>query len=289
MENPIKLTEKYERNGWPSIKATRYQSRLQDGTSRFSPPLSGFGLMRFLLRDRSPASKTAKRFPMFSPCLQVAAGFRASQRTVHWRRIGMMRFQPGHPMANGWLLEFMGTCILFLVKADCPKKLQTLPPPQVVRVGCQILFGLIVTVERNDADQLLLTNYEGDWPRALTTDTIGDHWDARPSPNGEFIVFNLRRFDDLNRLDIVLLEIATGKQTILYGKPSTRALSPKWSPDGKWISFISQESGREELYLIKPNGEGLHQLTKMEQDVFQYEWSPSGKQILAVVEQKRLV
>jgi Tol biopolymer transport system component len=143
--------------------------------------------------------------------------------------------------------------------------------------------GLIVTVERNDTDQLLLTDRDGSGARALTTDTIGDHWDVRPSPDGKFIVFNLRRFDDLNRLDIILLEIATGKQVTLYGKPSTRAMSPKWSPDGKWISFVSQDSGREELYLIKPDGEGLHQLTKAGQDIFQYEWSPSGKQMLVVV------
>ena len=177
----------------------------------------------------------------------------------------------------------MDMSTLFLAMAGCPKRSQTLPLPQAARVGCLNSNGLIVTVERNDTDQLLLTDRDGSWPRALTTDTIGDHWDARPSPDGKFIVFNLRRFDDLNRLDIILLEIATGKQVTLYGKPSTRAMSPKWSPDGKWISFISQETGREELYLIKPDGEGLHQLTKTGHDIFQYEWSPSGKQMLMVV------
>jgi Tol biopolymer transport system component len=30
--------------------------------------------------------------------------------------------------------------------------------------------GLIVTVERHDADQLLLTDINGSWPRVLTTD-----------------------------------------------------------------------------------------------------------------------
>jgi dipeptidyl aminopeptidase/acylaminoacyl peptidase len=144
--------------------------------------------------------------------------------------------------------------------------------------------GLIVTVERNDADQLLLTDRDGSWPRALTTDSVGDHWDPRPSPDpeGKFILFNLRRFDDLNRLDIVLLEIATGKQVKLYGKPSTRATSAKWSPDGKWISFISQETGWDELYLIKPDGSGLHQLTKSGYDIFQYEWSPDSRQMLMI-------
>jgi dipeptidyl aminopeptidase/acylaminoacyl peptidase len=117
----------------------------------------------------------------------------------------------------------------------------------------------------------------------LTTDTVGDHWDARPSPDGKYILYTLRRFDDLNRLDIVLLEIETGNSFTLYGRPSTRALSAKWSPDGKWIAFLAQETEREEIYLIKPNGEGLHQLTDTGYDVFQFEWSPSGRQMAVIL------
>jgi len=86
----------------------------------------------------------------------------------------------------------------------------------------------------------------------------------------------------LNRLDIVLLEIETGKSITLYGKPSIRALSARWSPDGKWIAFIAQETEREEIYLIKPNGDGLHQLTNTGHDVFQFEWSPSSRQLAVI-------
>jgi len=44
--------------------------------------------------------------------------------------------------------------------------------------------GLIVTVERHEADQLLLTNQEGAWPRSLTDDREADAWDARPRRMG---------------------------------------------------------------------------------------------------------
>jgi dipeptidyl aminopeptidase/acylaminoacyl peptidase len=142
--------------------------------------------------------------------------------------------------------------------------------------------GLIVTVERNDVDQLLLTDIEGSWPRALTTDTSGDHWDARPSPDGRSILYTLRCFDDLNRLDIILLKIDSGKAITLYGKPSTRAFSAKWSPDGQWIAFIAQESEWEQVYLIRPDGQGLHPLTDTGHDVFQFEWSPNGRQLAVI-------
>ena len=53
-------------------------------------------------------------------------------------------------------------------------------------------------------------------------------------------------------------------------------------PMDKWIAFIAQETEREEIYLVRPNGEGLHQLTKTGHDVFQFEWSPDGKQLAVI-------
>jgi len=57
---------------------------------------------------------------------------------------------------------------------------------------------------------------------------------------------------------------------------------PAWSADGKWIAFIAQETEHEELYLIQPNGEGLHQLTNTGYDVVQFEWSPRGRQLAVI-------
>lgn len=282
MENPIKLTEKYERNGWPALKRAdlppppgwnlslltsieRIRSHtlssqgqiacIKDGETLsdvFTLPASGGWLSR-VTTDRPLAAYWDDEIPQWSPDGEwLAFGIRGHVHIVH---------------KNGGLPKKITD---FAVGAGAPR---WMPDSN----------GLIVSVERNDADQLLLTDRDGAWPRALTTDTTGDHWDPVASPDGKFIVFNLRRFDDLNRLDIVLLEIASGKQITLYGKPSTRTFSPKWSPDGKWISFIAQEGQREELYMIRPDGEGLHQITKGGMDVAGYQWSPNGGEILLVL------
>ncbi len=282
MDNPIKLTEKYERNGWPSLKRPDTK-----------PPAGwNLSLLTSLERIRSHALSSQGDIVYIKDGETLSDVFTMSVNGGWPSRITTDR-----PLAAYWDDEIPewspdGNWLTFgihghvhIVPRDggLPKKITDFT---VAASGARWMpdsIGLIVTVERNDTDQLLLTNYEGCWPRALTTDSIGDHWDAQPSPDGKFVVFNLRRFDDLNRLDIILLEITTGRQITLYGKPSNRAHSPKWSPDGKWISFISQESGYEELYLIQPNGEGLHQLTNAGRDIFQYEWSPSGKQMLIVV------
>ncbi|MBI5944422.1 MAG: S9 family peptidase [Chloroflexi bacterium] len=281
MENPIKLTEKYERNGWPSIKRPDLQ-----------PPAGwSLSLLTSLERIRSHALSSQGQIACIKDGETLSDVF-TLPASGGW----LSRITTDRPLAAYWDDEIPewspdGNWLAFCIKGHVhivpregglPKKITDFTTTASGPRWMPDSNSLIVTVERNEIDQLLLTDRDGSWPRALTTDTIGDHWDARPSPDGKFIVFNLRRFDDLNRLDIILLEIATGKQTTLYGKPSTRALSPKWSPNGKWISFISQESGREELYLIKPNGDGLHQLTKQGQDIFQYEWSPLGTRMLVV-------
>jgi len=282
MENPIKLTEKYERNGWPAVKRPDIK-----------PPAGwSLALITSLERIRSHALSSQGQIACIKDGETLSDVFTMPASGGWLSRITAERplvaywddeIPEWSPDGNWLTFGIRGHVHIVPALGGLPKKITDFAPAASSPRWMPDSNGLIVTVERNDTDQLLLTDRDGSWPRALTTDTIGDHWDPRPSPDGKYILFNLRRFDDLNRLDIVLLEVSTCKQVTLYGKPSTRAMSPKWSPDGKWISFISQETGREELYLIKPDGDGLHPLTEARQDIFQYEWSPSGKQMLVVV------
>ena len=282
MDNPIKLIEKYERNGWPSIKRPD-----------INPPTGwNLSLITSLERIRTHSlSPDGQTIACIKDGESLSDVFLLPSNGGWLRRITTER-----PLAPYWDDEIPawspdGKWVAFGIRGHVhlvpcegglPKRITDFAPAAGSPRFMPDSHGLIVTVERNDADQLLLTDSSGSWPRPLTTDTIGDHWDARPSPDGKSVLYTLRRFDDLNRLDIVLLEIETGKSITLYGKPSTRATSAKWSPDGKWIAFIAQETEREEVYLIKPNGEGLHQLTNTGHDVFQFEWSPGGSQLAVI-------
>lgn len=281
MDKPVKLTEKYERNGWPSLKRTD----LKHPAGLTLPLLTSLERVRTHMLSSEGQIACIKDSETSSDVFTLPAngGWLARVSTDRTLAPSWDDEIPQWSPDGKWLaFGLSGHVHIALHDGGLPKKLTDFASAASGPRWMPDSHGLIVTVEREETDQLVLTDREGSWPRALTTDTIGDHWDARPSPDGKSIVYNLRRFDDLNRLDIVLLEIATGKQVTMYGKPSTRATSPKWSPDGKWISFIVQEGQFEELYLIKPDGKGLHQLTKDGRDIFQYEWSPSGKQILAV-------
>ncbi len=283
MDKPIKLIEKYERNGWPSIKRPDLQP--PDGWN--------LSLITSLERIRSHAlSPDGSLIACIKDGESLSDVFLLPSNGGWLRRITTDR-----PLAPYWDDETPiwspdGKWLAFGIKGHVhlaprqgglPKKITDFTSAASGPRFMPDSLGLIVSVERHDADQLVLTDIHGSWPRALTDDAVGDHWDPRPSPDGKSIVYTLRRFDDLNRLDIVLLEVETGKSVTLYGKPSTRAMSAKWSPDGRWIAFTAQETEHDELYLIRPNGDGLHQLTRAGHDVSQFEWSPSGRQLAVVL------
>lgn len=283
MDKPIKLTEKYERNGWPSLK--RPDLKPPDGWN--------LSLLTSLERIRShalsPDGKTIayiKDGESLSDVYLLPLNGSWPARITTDRPLAAYWDDeiPAWSLDGKWLaFSIQGHVHLVPCEGGLPKKITDFATTASGPRFMPDSHGLIVSVERNDADQLLLTDIDGCWPRALTANTIGDHWDARPAPDGKSIIYTLRRFDDLNRLDIVLLELESGKSITLYGKPSTRALSAKWSPDGQWIAFIAQETDSDEIYLVRPNGEGLHQLTQAGQDVFQFEWSPNSKQLVVIL------
>jgi tricorn protease len=54
-----------------------------------------------------------------------------------------------------------------------------------------------------------------------------------------------------------------------------------YSPDGKWLAYISDQSGREEIYVAAVDGSGpAQQLTDIDTLKTSYNWSPDSKEIV---------
>lgn len=91
------------------------------------------------------------------------------------------------------------------------------------------------------------------------------------SPDGKSIVYS-------QDAHLVIWDPGTGKRRNLTMPGGQRDTFPQWSPNGDWIAFSSDRDADEEfkLYLIRPNGTGLHRLTDKSGDSH-CSWSPDGK------------
>ena len=279
MEKTIKVTEKYERNGWPSISRPDLKTPAGWSLSLIT------SIERIRTHRLSPDGKTVAYMKDSETLSDVytlpASGGWPSRISTNRGLVAYWDDEiPQWSPDSKWLaFTIDGHVHLAPAAGGLPKKVTDFTDGAYSPKWMPDSRGLIVGVTRNDADQLVLTDINGTWPRQLTNKSGGDHWDANPSPDGKFVAFMFRPFDDLNRSDICLIDLTDGNIRTIYGKPKVRSWAPRWSPDGKWIAFISQEAGWDDLWMIKPNGEGAHQVTKIGADISDTEWSPDGKQI----------
>jgi Tol biopolymer transport system component len=55
---------------------------------------------------------------------------------------------------------------------------------------------------------------------------------------------------------------------------------PRWSPNGKWIAFASDRTGREEVYLSDESGKNVRKISDADCDKSGIVWSPDSKSLL---------
>ncbi|HET7258357.1 MAG TPA: amidohydrolase family protein [Candidatus Acidoferrum sp.] len=92
------------------------------------------------------------------------------------------------------------------------------------------------------------------------------------SPDGKTIVFELLG-------DIYTLPIEGGVAKLMDGGMAFDS-QPKFSPDGKWIAFISDREGSENVWIMHADGSGVKQVSKDPNNEFASpSWSPDGNYI----------
>jgi len=283
MDKQIKIEEKYERHGWPSLP--RPDIEPPDGWSLFLAT----SLERIRNHRLSPDGKAIAYIKDGETLSDVfllplngswPARISTNRELVAYWDDEIPQWSP-----DGRWLAFTIDGHVHVVPVDggLPRKVSDFCESAFAPKWMPDSKGLIVGVTRHKADQLLLTDREGSWPRALTDKPDGDHWDAQPSPDGKSVAFLFRPFEDLNRMDICLIDLKSGAIRTLYGKPKVRTHSPRWSPDGKWVAFVSQEAGHDDLWMVRADGEGTHQVTKLGYDIAQFEFAPQGARVAMTV------
>lgn len=86
------------------------------------------------------------------------------------------------------------------------------------------------------AHRLWIVRTDGGAPKQVAQDKSSEIHDQSFSPDGRWLAFSMNAYD--RRRDLYLYEIATGKTTRL-GSGAEIDLGPVWSPDGKYLYFVS--------------------------------------------------
>jgi dipeptidyl aminopeptidase/acylaminoacyl peptidase len=112
------------------------------------------------------------------------------------------------------------------------------------------------------------------------------------SPDGAWVAYTVGHTDakeDKNHSELWMVRWDGSAATQLtYGKDS--ASKPEFSPDGKYISFLSSRPGKAkgtQVWVLNRLGGEADQLTGItEQDIHDYAWSPDSKRLLLTMEPK---
>lgn len=112
------------------------------------------------------------------------------------------------------------------------------------------------------------------------------------SPDGRHVVFALSTVDEEAqeaRSHLWLLDLDTGDvRQFTTGKG--KDTMPRWSPDGRWVAFLSNRENEKEMHLwvIPADGGEARQVTsKPVLRVLDFDWSPDGEYLVFTAKARR--
>lgn len=113
--------------------------------------------------------------------------------------------------------------------------------------------------------------------------------DPQLSPDGEWVAYVLSNTDtkaDRSQSDIWMIRYdGTAERRITFTETESES-QPRWSPDGKYLSFVSGRPGPNrgsQIWLLELGGGEARQLTDIKGRLQGYEWSPDAKRIAMTI------
>jgi dipeptidyl aminopeptidase/acylaminoacyl peptidase len=108
------------------------------------------------------------------------------------------------------------------------------------------------------------------------------------SPEGDWIAFTIEEtlYDKQQTETRVWMVSADGETLLPMTARGYAATHPRWSPDGRYLSFMATrgEQATSQVWVLDRRGGEARQLTSVEQGISGYEWSPDGSRLLLLIQ-----
>ena len=156
-----------------------------------------------------------------------------------------------------------------------------------MRLACYIsalvCCASLCSVAQNSATRLLKID---------DLDRLAEVEDPRISPDGKWIAYTVGTVnrDDDKIVTSLWMVSWDGSQDIRLTYDTESESSPRWSPDGKYLSFVSSRAGKSkgsQVWVLDRRGGEARQLTHLKDfSITQYEWSPDSSKLVLVLRHK---
>ena len=112
--------------------------------------------------------------------------------------------------------------------------------------------------------------------------------DPQLSPDGKLAVFvetGVNKEDETYYSNLFIHNLDTGK-SVQWTHGTHRNMNPRWSPDGEMIAFLSNRTGKNQLYVMSRDGGEAKKLTDFENGAGNPIWAPDSASILLTSQTK---
>ena len=103
------------------------------------------------------------------------------------------------------------------------------------------------------------------------------------SPDGKWVVYTVNNMDSAKDQSFTHLHMVSwdGRETLQLTRGEGSETSPQWSPDGKFISFLSSREGeKNQVWLLNLKGGEPEKVTDEKGEMSNYGWSPDSKKLV---------